>query len=132
MRNFLLFFIGGFCFFVLSSSNVNAQDWKKQNPEMNKILVDTTLVRAAEVSIEPGKKSDVHTHPAHFFYALTDCKLVIHYSDGKKENYDLKAGQYGYSDPERPHATENAGDKTAKFLIVELKEHPYKATKMKK
>ncbi len=39
---------------------------------------------------------------------------------------ELKTGDYMYADPEKPHETENIGDKTVKFLIVELKEHPYK------
>lgn len=128
----MLLFVGGIIFFLASAANMHAQDFKKVNPDLNKVLVDTTFVLSLETTLAPGQKTDVHTHSAHFFYALTDCKLVVNYADGKKENYDLKAGEYGYSDPERPHYTENTGDKTAKFLIVELKEHPYKTTKMKR
>ena len=120
---------GGILIYFLFSFNLNAQDWKNINPKMNNILVDTTLLRAIVVSMEPGQKSDTHSHPAHFFYALTDGKLIIHYTDGKNETFDLKAGDSGYSIPERPHITENAGTKQVKFLIVELKEHPYKAPK---
>lgn len=115
-----------FLLLLIFSANISAQDWKNINPKMVKILVDTTLLQAKEVTIEPGQKSDIHTHPAHFFYALTDGKLIIHYTDGKKETIELKAGDSGFSLPERPHITENAGPKTVKFLIVELKEHPYK------
>ena len=121
--------VGGIFFFLTSTTNVVAQDWKKANPKMNNILVDTTLVRAIVVTIQPKEKSDTHSHPANFFYALTDGKLVVHYTDGKNETYDLKAGDSGFSDPERPHITENVGDKTVKFLLIELKEHPYKSTK---
>jgi len=102
-----------------------AQDWKNTNPGMNNVIVDTTLLRAIVVTIEPGQKSDAHTHPANFFYALTDGKLLVHYTDGGEETYDLKAGDAGYGDPERPHVTENVGEQTVKFLLVELKEHPY-------
>jgi len=112
---------------ILSASvSIFAQDWSKVNPEMNNILVDTTLLRTTIAIIEPGKKSDVHTHPAHFFYALTDGKLKVNYTDGTSEEFDLKAGDYGYSNPEKPHQTENIGPKPIKFLLVELKEHPYK------
>jgi quercetin dioxygenase-like cupin family protein len=114
---------------VLVEGSAGAQDWKKANPKMNMILSDTTLVRAMVVTIQPHEKSDVHSHPAHFFYALTDLKLRVHYTDGKTETYDVKAGEGGFSDPERPHVTENAGSKPGKFLIVELKEHPYTASK---
>ena len=115
----------------ISGPDLAAQDWKKADPQMNSILVDTTLVRAMVVTIGPGQKSDIHSHPANFFYALTEGKLVVHYTDGKDETYDLKAGDAGYGEPERPHVTENVGKKAVKFLLVELKEHPYKAPKMK-
>lgn len=117
-------------FFSLSCAL--AQDWKDLDAKTVKTLADTALVRASEVTIAPGEKGSVHTHPAHFFYALTDCKLIIHYTDGKEEKYDLHPGDNGYSNPERPHWTENVGDKPARFLIVELKEHPYESEQGKR
>jgi quercetin dioxygenase-like cupin family protein len=130
MKTVLLIIAGTLIFAV--APKLVAQDWKKTNPEMNAILVDTTLVRAMAVTIEPGQKSDTHSHPAHFFYALTEGKLVVHYSDGKNETYDLKLGDAGFSAPEGPHVVENVGTKQVKFLLVELKEHPYKAPMEKK
>lgn len=106
-----------------------AQSWNDLDAKSVKTLADTALLRASEVTIMPGEKGSAHTHPAHFFYALTECHLVIHYTDGKSEKYDLSPGDCGYSAPERPHRTENVGSKPARFLIVELKEHPYKAAK---
>jgi mannose-6-phosphate isomerase-like protein (cupin superfamily) len=111
---------------ILSGPSIlHSQDWAKLNPEMNNVLVDTTLLRATIAIIEPGAKSQPHTHQASFFYALTDCKLKVYYTDGQTESFDVKAGEYGYGDPEKQHQTENVGDKTAKFLLIELKEHPY-------
>ncbi len=112
--------------FLLSAYSITsiAQD-KKMDKAFLKLLSDTTFITAAEVSLAPGQKTDVHTHPAHFFYALTPCNLKVHFTDGKTESYELDAGGNGYSGPEGPHFTENAGKKTAKFLIIELKEHPY-------
>ncbi len=109
----------------LTGTGLFAQNWQDLDAKTVKTLADTTLVRASEVTIQPHEKGLVHTHPAHFFYALTECHLLIHYSDGKEEKYDLAAGDSGFSAPERPHWTENTGDKPARFLIVELKEHPY-------
>jgi len=110
---------------TISCSSIYAQDWAKVNPEMNIILSDTTLLRATIATIEPGAKSQLHTHPASFFYALTDCNLKVYYADGETETMEIKAGEYGYGSPEKPHQTENIGKKTVKFLLVELKEHPY-------
>jgi quercetin dioxygenase-like cupin family protein len=112
---------------LISVAGAYAQNWKDLDAKTVKTLADTNLVRASEVIIQPHEKGSVHTHPAHFFYALSECKLIVHYTDGKEEKYDLKAGDNGYSNPERPHWTENVGDKPARFLIVELKEHPYAA-----
>lgn len=129
MKTVLKYMAGGILIFFLFLFNLNAQDWKNTNPKMNSILVDTTLLQATLITMEPGQKSGIHSHPAHFFYALTDGKLIVHYTDGKNETFDLKAGDSGFSEPERPHVTENIGKKTVKFLIVELKEHPYKNSK---
>src|SRR4030095_5969118 len=110
---------------VLASASLFAQDWAKVNPRMNNVLVDTTLLRATIAVIEPGETSEVHTHPAAFIYALTDGKLKVYYTDGQTEVFELKAGDYIYGDPEKPHKTENVGSSTVKFMLVELKEHPY-------
>ncbi len=113
---------------VMVSVSLYAQDWAKVNPEMNNLVTDTTLLRSTIATIEPGKKSEFHTHYASYFYALTDSRIKVYYKDGQVETLDLKAGDSGYSDPERPHQTENIGDKTVKFQLVELKEHPYNTT----
>ena len=126
MKTVLLFVAGGLLSLFTATPNLAAQDWKKSDPKMNALLVDTTLVRAMVVTLEPGQKSEVHSHPANFFYALTAGKLLVHYTDGKDQTYDLKAGDAGFGEPERPHVTENVGTKPVKFLLVELKEHPYR------
>lgn len=125
MKNFQLFMFTALLFLVPNLSLLTAQDFTKTDGGINKILVDTNYVRAMVVTLEPGQKSDVHTHPAHFFYALTDGNLKVSYSDGKIENYPLKTGDSGYSMPERPHSVQNSGKKKVSFLLVELKEHPY-------
>lgn len=126
MKTILSFTIIGLFILIIYTTITSAQDWKKIDPKMNKILVDTTLMRVTEVNILPQEKSGFHTHPVNFFYALTDGKAIVNYTDGKSETINIKTGEYGYSDPERPHTIENLGDKPIKFLLVELKEHPYK------
>jgi len=132
MKRNLSILLGRFFVIFLLSSGAYAQEWKNVNPKMNHILADTTFLRATEVILQPGEKSDMHTHPAHFFYALTDGKLIVHYKDGKNETMELKAGMSGVGAPERPHISENGGSTEIKFLLVELKEHPYIEPKNKK
>lgn len=110
-------------------SNAGAQDGKNVNSKVNHVLADTTFLHAVEVTLQPGEKTDMHTHPAHFFYALTDGKLKVHHKDGKEEVVDLKQGMAMAGRPEGQHVTENVGNKTVKFLLVELKDYPYKAEK---
>ena len=107
----------GLCF----GTCCNAQDWLQKDSKHVKLIADTTRLCATVVTVMPGEKGKDHVHPAHFFYALTDCKLVVHYKDGENVTYDLKAGDGGYSDPEREHWTENVGKKECKFLLIELK-----------
>ncbi|MCG2611700.1 cupin domain-containing protein [Flavobacterium sp. SM15] len=132
MKNVLQTIAKGTIVFLLFSTGLLAQDMKHDNHKMGHDLADNKILHAVEVTLQPGEKTGLHTHPAHFFYALSDGKLLIHYQDGKDELMELKTGENGYSEPERPHMTENVGTAPVKFLLVELKEHPYKPEKAKK
>ncbi|KXK55280.1 MAG: hypothetical protein UZ05_CHB002000628 [Chlorobi bacterium OLB5] len=44
-----------------------SQNWESVDPKMASVLLDTTLVKATLAVIEPGAKSNSHTHYAHFF-----------------------------------------------------------------
>jgi quercetin dioxygenase-like cupin family protein len=116
---------------LMLSCGLYAQDWTKVNPEMTAVISDTNLVLAYVASIEPGQKSAMHTHPASFFFAITDLKLKVYYTDGQFEVLEVPSGQGAYLAPEKMHQTENISDKTAKFLLVELKEHPYTSSSNK-
>ena len=78
MSKKLLIVIGGIFIFLLNSSNLQAQDWKKVNSDAVKMLTDTTFLKAYEITLKPGEKSSMHSHPNHFFYALTPSKLLVH------------------------------------------------------
>ncbi|MDN3667989.1 cupin domain-containing protein [Echinicola jeungdonensis] len=103
-----------------------AQDWKKLNPDGAEILVDTTLVRSVKITIAPGETVGPITHPAHFAYALSDGQLKVYYEGKEPQTMELKKGFSLFSNPAPPHKTENIGNEPFTFIIVELKEHPYK------
>lgn len=126
MKKNLTFLAVGTMLFFLFAVDSGAQEMKS-NPKISQTLADTTFLRAAVVTLEPGVKTDMHTHPAHFLYALTEGKILVHYKDGSTQTYDMKPGFAVVGPPEKPHITENVGTTTVKFLIVELKEHPYTA-----
>ncbi|MES2240680.1 MAG: cupin domain-containing protein [Bacteroidota bacterium] len=129
MRKTLLLIVKGISFLLLCSLNVEAQWVKSEKEIIGRDLANSKLIHASEISLKPGEKTILHTHPAHFYYALTDGTIKVHYQDGKDEIFKMKAGESGVSEPERPHTTQNIGPKKLKFLVVELKEHPYKAAK---
>ena len=116
---------------ILISQPVSAQSFFKTDPGMIKILGDTTYGTTAEVTFMPGQKTKTHTHSAHFVYALTAGTLTIHYTDGKTEEFSMKAGDSFMAPAEKPHWTENKGKEPIRFVLVEFNEHPYKDKKMK-
>jgi mannose-6-phosphate isomerase-like protein (cupin superfamily) len=119
--------LSGTLFFIfISASQAFAQDWIAVAPKGKDVKVDNDFVRTIVVSLSPGDKEASHTHPAHVYYVIAPGKVKVKYSDGKEDVAEIKAGDCGYSDPERPHILENVGTTTIKFLVVELKEHPYK------
>jgi quercetin dioxygenase-like cupin family protein len=118
------------CFMYAGS---HAQSYTSSTPSSHKVLVDNEKITATEVTFLPGQKTDTHTHPAHFIYALTDGSLTVYHENGKTDQYDLKTGDSAYIGPEGPHATINTGKMPVKLLLVEFKDDPYMPDgKMKK
>ena len=111
--------------FLFSTNNSFAQKNADINTTEGKILVDNNIMTAKEVTFAPGKPTDVHTHPAHFVYALTDGTLVVTMKSGEVTTWDLKTGDSAYIEPEGPHSTVNSGKSVMKILLIELKEYPY-------
>lgn len=104
-----------------------AQDWMSAAPKGKKVLLDNPSVRVIEMTLGPGQKEPVHTHPANFAYLLGAGKIRVSYVGGQTAEMDGKAGQVIWSDAEGPHTLENLSKKPIKALVVELKEHPYVA-----
>ena len=129
MKTFIYHFVGIGLLMVLTSNISSAQDWTRLNTNGRETLVDTTLLEAVILTIEPGEKVGPMTHPKYFAYAFTDGKIKVHLPEGEPMILEFDAGFHLFAGPEGPHMPENIGDKTVKFLLVELKEHPYIAPK---
>ena len=114
-------------FFFINISGMSAQEFMKTDAKIIKVLADTTYMTAMEVTFPPGYTTSLHTHAAQFIYALTDGTLSVAYADGPTVEFKLKAGDAMGTPPDGPHMTTNVGKKTVKFILVEMKEHPYKA-----
>ena len=114
-------------FFFICVTSSSAQEFMKTDAKIIKVLADTTYMTAMEVTFPPGYKTSMHTHAAQFIYALTDGTLSVAYADGSKQEFTLKAGDAMGAPPDGPHMTTNNGKKPIKFILVEMKEHPYKS-----
>ncbi len=114
------------CLLLAFAPAASAQAWDNVRSNGRETLVDTTLIEAVMITLKPGEKIGPFTHPAYFAYALTGGKLKVHLPEGEPMVMEFEKGFAGFFGPEGPHMPENIGDKVAQFLVVELKEHPYK------
>ena len=99
---------------------LSAQDATKADPKHYKVVSENDQVRILRVHYGPHEKSVMHSHPASVAVFLTDTKGQFTYPDGKKENFERKAGDAQYS-PAVTHLPENTSDKPFDVIVVELK-----------
>jgi len=105
---------------VACTGAVFAQDMVKVAPKNTKVLVDNDQVRVIEVSLKPGDKLPMHSHPANVVYFVTGGKTKTTTGDGKVTETEHKAGEAVWSEP-ITHSNENVGTAPTKALVVELK-----------
>ena len=111
-----------FCFVPI----VSAQDAAKVDPKHYTVVSENAQVRILKIHYGPHEKSVMHSHPATVVVPLNDSKGTFTYADGKKEDFDLKAGGAQYS-AATTHLPENTGDAGFDAILVELKGHAAKA-----
>jgi quercetin dioxygenase-like cupin family protein len=107
-----------------------AQDPVKLAPEMYKVAIDNADARALDITIKPGGKVAMHSHPASVITAYTPCKLRFTSPDGKSSEAEFKPGDIAWRDAES-HAGENIGAADCHVLQVELKHAKPAAKKAK-
>ena len=107
--------------FTSSEASVTpAQDPAKVNAKFITVKIDNPRVRVFEVTVKPGEKEAVHSHPASVFYVLEGGKVRNHASDGTASEAELRAGEVLYREP-LTHWAENVGNTTVRLVLVELK-----------
>ena len=113
---------------TLNVNDLSAQDWNSIHPGGTSTLVDTTLIRSVVVTIDQGETIGPVTHPAHFAYILKGGRIEVDFQGKKSVIMNLKQGKSLFNNPEGPHKVTNIGDNSVSFLLVELKNYPYKKT----
>ncbi len=104
---------------------VSAQDAVKVDPKHYSVISENDQVRILKVHYGPHEKSVMHSHPATVAVFLTDATGQFSFPDGKKAEFNLKAGESQY-DAKTIHLPENTGDKAMDAIVIELKSKPAK------
>jgi quercetin dioxygenase-like cupin family protein len=97
------------------------QDPAELAPDIYTVPLENDRVRVLEIHIKPGDHVSQHSHPAHVIYAVSEGKVKFTYPDGESEEFEMKAGQMGWSEAVT-HTAENVGTAEMHVLNIELKE----------
>lgn len=97
-----------------------AQDAVKVDPKHYKVEFENDQVRVLRITIEPGEKGVMHSHPEGMVIFLSDANGKFTFPDGKTENRDFKKGFFSWV-PVETHQGENVGDKPFELIQIEMK-----------
>jgi quercetin dioxygenase-like cupin family protein len=90
--------------------------------DVYKLILENERVRVFDVRFKPGQKAEMHGHPDHVIYVISDYTLNLRMPDGSSQVIPLKAGQTFWMGA-GPHAAENIGKTEGHAVVVELKDH---------
>ena len=105
---------------IIFSGYSFAQDAVKVDPKHYKVEFENDQVRVLRITIGPGEKGVMHSHPEGMVVFLSDAKGKFTFPDGKTEDRDFKKGFFGWV-PAITHQGENVGDKPFELLQIEMK-----------
>jgi len=97
-----------------------AEDAAKVAPHVYKVLFENERVRMLEVNMQPGDRSEMHSHPDYLVYMLSDCTVKFTTPDGETAEVELTAGTSMWREAEE-HATDNVGGTAIHGLFFEPK-----------
>jgi len=97
-----------------------AQDAVKVDPKNYKVEFENDQVRVLRITIEPGEKGVMHSHPEGMVIFLSDANGKFTFPDGKTENRDFKKGFFSWV-PAETHQGENVGDEPFELIQIEMK-----------
>jgi len=97
-----------------------AADATQVAPHVYTVIFENDRLRILEVTMAPGARSEMHSHPDYFAYILDDGKVRFTDADGGTGELDLPAGAGMWREAEE-HATENIGATPVRAIFVEPK-----------
>jgi quercetin dioxygenase-like cupin family protein len=97
-----------------------AQDAVKVDPAHYKVLIDNPSVRVLKVTVSPGAKSPMHSHPDALLVSLQDSKARFTLPDGKTQDMEIGKETASYT-PATTHSPANVGTTPVDAILVEFK-----------
>jgi quercetin dioxygenase-like cupin family protein len=97
-----------------------AEDATKVAPHVYKVLFENEKARVLEVAMEPGSRTEMHSHPGYFVYFLGPGKVKFTTASGETQEIEWPAGTSMWREPEE-HATENIGGAAVRAVFFEPK-----------
>ena len=85
-----------------------AQELSKVDTKHVAVKLDNRTLQVTEVTLKPGDKLALHTHPAYTLYTIHGGTVRIAYQGGKTEDVVWDHGDVVYGDPEGPHTVRSA------------------------
>ena len=114
-------FLVSICFFGFTIYGKSQQDIRVS--DTIKVILENDKLRVTEYISTPGKDvcgKGKHTHAPHLSILLTDAIVRLTTTDGKVQDFDLKAGTTFWSEADT-HIAINNGNKPAIAYLIELK-----------
>jgi quercetin dioxygenase-like cupin family protein len=98
----------------------SAQDPVTVSPKQYRVAFNNDRVRVLDVTLKPGAKSPMHSHPDYIVYAMGPAKVKFTGTDGKTRDVTMKTGECRWIKGES-HAAENTGKTDIHVLNIEFK-----------
>jgi beta-alanine degradation protein BauB len=97
-------------------------------PDNYESLAEGDFARVLRAGFKPGAKTNPHSHPASFIYALTDIEGQSHYK-GKSEALKLAKGEAKVLNETKTYNYEHVGKEKGSFLVFEIEPSQVDATR---
>ena len=97
-----------------------ADDAAQVAPHVYTVVFENERARVLEVSMEPGARSELHSHPDYFVYFLAAGKVRFTTPGGDTQEIAVPANAGMWREAEE-HATENVGETPVRALFFEPK-----------
>ena len=97
-----------------------ADDAAKVAPHVYKVLFENERARVLEVTMGPGDRTEMHSHPDYFVLLITAGKVRFTTPGGETQEVEFPANTPMWR-PAEEHATENTGGNAVRALFFEPK-----------